>query len=317
MEYLIISLEIVGALALAVAAVVGVMFRRFEVVIGVAVLVGATLWHAQIVDRWGKTNVAAEEFAKQLDNVPMTIGNWVGENYEITDDVKRMAGAVGHVNRVYTNQTTSEQVKVWLVVGHARDTCRHTPVVCYPSHGMRQLDDEIHFSMPGNDDYEREFWTAVFKKEAGQHAGYRECVFWAWSVDPNWVAPSRPRVKFRNTKALYKLYFESSTISQNVADSPCVEFARQFLPVVNAALYPDQYLATTPADDEAETAVDELEIALPAEEAADTEADEFETMVPAVEEAGSEPDQLETSSPAVEEDEIAPAAADADTTAAP
>ena len=269
MEYLTYSVEIIGAIALGGAALVGLMFRRFEVVAGVAVILAGTAYHAMIVDRWGETNVTAEQFSQRFKDVPLDIADWKGEDQVVTDDVKKMAGAVGHISRVYTNEVTGKKVSVWLAIGHARDICRHSPTSCYPSQGLRQQDDEISFPMPVENGHENNFWTAVFKGETGSEANHPKRVFWAWASNdkPDWVAPKYQRIKFRNTRAMYKLYFTSLVYrdEKTARDSPCVDFAELFIPIVNQSLFSDRSAAeeATDTDGAAQAPVEESDPATP------------------------------------------------------
>ena len=90
------------------------------------------------------------------------------------------------------------------------------------------------------------FWTNTFFKEDLATGRTLNRVFWAWfnpEGDENkgkvvWEAPSNARWKFGNTRALYKMYFTSSMQNQTetAEQSPCLHFARDFLPVADKIL---------------------------------------------------------------------------------
>ena len=75
-------------------------------------------------------------------------------------------------------------------------------------------------------------------------------VFWAWwkpeplepgqtaeDVNIAWSAPEDPRIDFGYCRALYKLYFTTSTTAEEgPQDSVCLEFASEFLPIVHDRL---------------------------------------------------------------------------------
>jgi hypothetical protein len=71
-------------------------------------------------------------------------------------------------------------------------------------------------------------------------------VFWAWYNTENedhkgkavWEAPTNARWYFGNTRALYKMYFTSvmREPGETAEQSAAVNFAKDFLPVVNNAL---------------------------------------------------------------------------------
>ncbi len=255
MEMLTTSAEILGAVVLVSAAVAGILFRRFEIVAGVAIIFAGTLYHASIVDRWGEATLSAEFLKDRLTRVPMDIGDWKGEDQEVTEEVQKTAGAVGHISRLYTNEKTGRQVSVWLAVGHARDICRHAPTTCFPAQGLSQQGDEITFTMPVKSEHEKDFWTARFKAESGVNSNQPRRVFWSWASkdEPDWIAPPNPRITFRNTKAMYKLYFTAPVMAKDEKpeENAGVDLARLLIPVVNQALYSEP-VTPVETDDAAE-----------------------------------------------------------------
>jgi hypothetical protein len=71
-------------------------------------------------------------------------------------------------------------------------------------------------------------------------------VFWTWHNSETasdegvsfWEAPTNSRWHFGNTRALYKMYFtaEMRAPDEPAEQSPCLRFAREFLPAVEKAL---------------------------------------------------------------------------------
>ncbi len=226
------------------------------------------LW---LKDRWGKPGVEAEVMGERFKKVPKEIGDWKGEDLPVDEQVKKTAGAVKYVSRSYKNNETGAQVVLWLIVGHSRDICRHTPNICYPSSGFRQDGSQIKHKMELESSKPAEFFTGKFIKDDvyGRRA---ERVFWAWNHPDTdkWEAPGDPRQHYGLSRALYKLYFTSNVASgENTAeDNVAAEFAELMLPEVDKALFPESHPATT--TDVAETgdeAADEME-------ESDIEADE-------------------------------------------
>lgn len=221
-------------------------FVYLPAVLGVLVIVGMTIPQVMMTDRFAGSNFSADQQATLLEKVPEKFGDWVGVDTEITNEVRRTAGAVGAISRVYRNSRTGDTVKLWLIVGHARPVSAHTPNVCYQGSGFiqRAPENSLHpFAFPGQD--EAPFWTNTFVKEdaTGRHI---ERVFWSW-YNPmdgmeegkvRWQAAKNPRWQFGNTRALFKMYFASEMhdTRETTEDSPCVRFARDFLPIVNSAL---------------------------------------------------------------------------------
>ena len=220
------------------------MFRQIPIILGVIAIVGLTIAEAKLTGRFEGSDMTEQQFADLLKNVPEEIGDWRGENRPVTEEVRKTAGARGYVSRVYTNETTKQQVTVWLIVGHSRDIMRHTPDICYPSSGFKMRAPENSrqtFNFDGQP--KAEFYTNTFVKEDTATGRSLERVFWSW-YKPNsdgkveWEAPKVVRWEFGNAPSLYKLYFSSQMkdLKETTDDSPCMKFAEEFLPVVDSAL---------------------------------------------------------------------------------
>lgn len=234
-------------------------------------------------DRWGKPGAEAAAMGERFKNVPKQIGGWEGEDLPVDDQVKNTAGAVNYVSRRYKNEETGGEVRLWLIVGHSRDICRHTPNICYPSSGFRQDGLQIHQRWTEDGGKEADFFTSKFIKDDvyGRHA---ERVFWAWNhPDKNvWQAPADPRQHYGLSRALYKVYFTANVPPNEAAaeDSVALEFAKLMLPEVDKALFPQansgavalvdaEEEETEAAANEADVDITEVETAEPAETAAE------------------------------------------------
>jgi hypothetical protein len=223
------------------------MTRYTPIMLAVLLIAGLTYVQVRMTDRFADTNVSAEQRAALLDKVPKTVGDdWHGEDMPIDPNVRKTAGAVGAVQREYRNSRTGEKVRLWLIVGHAREVSAHTPDICYPGQGFqaRASENSVYpMEVPGLP--KADFLTNTFLREssAGQQL---ERVFWSWYNPENsdnegnivWEAPRNARWHFGNTRALYKLYVSGSMRDpkEGVEQSACVRFAREFLPEVNEAL---------------------------------------------------------------------------------
>lgn len=192
-------------------------------------------------DYWGEPGAEAAELGKRFEQVPKQIGDWVGEDLPVDEIVKNTAGAVNYVSRRYKNEKTGRVVTLWLIVGHSRDVCRHTPNICYPASGFRQDGIQIKHHMELPSDKTADFFTGKFIKDDA--FGRRvERVFWAWNhpEHDHWEAADYPRVHYGLSRALYKVYFTSDVlVDENTADeNVAAEFAELMLPSINEALFP-------------------------------------------------------------------------------
>ena len=238
------------------------MTRGYLPFILAAVLIGVLTFVEgfYLKDRWSSLAAEAEELGTRFDQVPKEIGPWVGEDLPVDDIVKKTAGAVRYVSRRYTHSTTGDEVRLWLIVGHSRDIVRHTPSVCYPASGFRQMGTRLRYHVDTAGGEDAVFFTAKFVKEdAFSH--HVERVFWAWNhPDKNrWEAPEDskgredPRFHYGLSKALYKLYF-TSTVGNNedTADANAAAgFASLMLPAIDAALFPVEQTAEPAVTEEA------------------------------------------------------------------
>lgn len=219
------------------------MSRYLPITLGVLAIVALTIPEIRLSDRFKESNVRAAQFAELLKDIPLSIGDWRGEDLPVEEQTRRTAGAVGYVSRAYRNIRTGEVVTLWLIVGHAKTITGHTPEICYPASGFttRAPNNSLHpFIVEGEPP--ANFYTNTFVKEdvTGRQLVR---VFWSWYRPTDegkvvWEAPKHPRWTFGNTRALYKMYFSSVMRSpqETTEQSPCTRFARDFLPVVDAAL---------------------------------------------------------------------------------
>lgn len=211
------------------------MLRFLPLVLGFLAIGAVAVYDGLINYRW-TPNRAAEAYAQLLADVPAEIGDWRGDDYEVNDEILRVAGAEGHISRAYVNKETNQHVKIWMIVGPFKHIIRHTPDICYPASDMPMQSEGqelFSFDVPG---VENEFLTAIF---GGR--GQLERVFWAW-LNPEstdglaWqgLKLEDRRVRFAGTPALFKLYFTTSTNSEETPpeSSAALDFAPEFLPVL-------------------------------------------------------------------------------------
>jgi hypothetical protein len=221
------------------------MFRYAPIILGAVAIVGLTIPQIMMSDRFAESNVSAQQRAQLLEKLPMRVGDWVGEELPVDEEVRKTAGAVGAVSRTYRHTRTGDQVNLWLIVGHARQISNHTPDICYRGSGFttRAAENSLHpFAFEGQP--QAPFWTNTFVKEDTTGRQLVR-VFWSWynpeekdQEGVRWQAPKNARWYFGNTRALYKMYFTSvmRDPKETTDESSCVRFARDFMPVVDAAL---------------------------------------------------------------------------------
>lgn len=219
------------------------MSRYIPITIAIVVIASLTVVEGFMSERWGDSRLCAY-CATLLEEVPSDIGGWTSTSNDVDDDTREVAGARGWVSRTYTNPDTDEAVAVWLIVGHARDTARHTPDVCYTSQGNTRETDITRHALDLEDGSRAEFFTAVFNVQ-GELGVLPQRVFWAWfkpkgdaDAPVEWIAPQNVRTEIAAAPALYKLYFTTSGAASEADGDANVgmKFAKEFLSAVNPIL---------------------------------------------------------------------------------
>ncbi|MEI7781697.1 MAG: exosortase-associated EpsI family protein, partial [Planctomycetota bacterium] len=138
------------------------------VLIGVALVAGATLLQGMWTDRWSGRNVAADlqQAAEVLETkFPQQFGGWEFVQ-ELASDPKQLerAGAVGHISRLFTNKETGAKVSAFIVCATPHDASGHTPDRCYPGAGFEIAEAEHRQSIPLADGSTAETFTGTFRK---------------------------------------------------------------------------------------------------------------------------------------------------------
>src|SRR5207244_11825623 len=99
-----------------------------------ALIVGAGLVQGKWTNRWGPSPALAA-LAARFDTVPMDLGDWKGEAFELPARERAAAGAEACLARRYTNRGRGVAVTVLLLGGLPGDIAVHAPDACYPGAG--------------------------------------------------------------------------------------------------------------------------------------------------------------------------------------
>jgi len=230
------------------------MNKIIPIAVAVVLLIGGAIMQGKLSERWSTFPELAES-AKALDKTPLDVGEWRGEEGPQLDErTKQTAGAVGAVNRRYSNTTLNETVTVDLVSGRPHDMYFHTPDRCYPAAGFERGGKQQSVKIEGID---AEFFTNTYiKSEPNGITNLR--VYWAWSNDGKWTAPDDFKWKYGGNPSLYKLYVlvPVNNRDQSIDHNAATEFIRAFLPELQKTVFsnvkaPAQSAPTTPAKEPA------------------------------------------------------------------
>ena len=227
------------------------MTRVIPIVIAILAIVSLTVVEGVMSERWADSRHCGY-CAALLDDVPTQIGNWKSTDNQVTEVERKGAGARGYVSRTYRNEAKDKEVGVWFIVGHARDTFRHTPDICYGGNGFEMQGDQTRYELPLADGKKASFFVATFTKPNVMGGEMKQRVFWTWfkpdadSQEPVvWRVPegmsaSSLRYEFAAAPALYKLYFTVSGAEAEAAgdQSVAMDFAREFLAATEPVIAP-------------------------------------------------------------------------------
>lgn len=222
------------------------MKRVLFAVLGLAIVALSALSNAFTSDRWQITG-EPETSAKKLSGVASRLTGWEGTDSPAHPGHLAIAGAEGHLIRVYKHRFAKKEVTVMLLCGKARPISFHPPEACYAGAGYAIEGERADVKIAvGGDVPAAEFFRAVFKKEHADGVD-RLQIYWAWAeggkkADGKWHAAPRARQEFRRAQALYKLYvIRAVSDGETPADKDaCAEFLEAFLPELHDKLFPKQ-----------------------------------------------------------------------------
>jgi hypothetical protein len=169
------------------------------------VLTGATgVSHGLWTGRW-RTDHTSSASAARVNRIPMTLGDWEGQELPLDRDEMGWAGIASGWMRRYENRVNGESVTVMLIAGAPGPISVHTPEVCYPASGYEQDGPSERRTIAIDDARPAQFWAADFRKETSPIPS-RLRVYWAWGTAGTWSAPYSPRITFAREDVLYKVY---------------------------------------------------------------------------------------------------------------
>jgi hypothetical protein len=214
---------------------------RFRPYLAVFVVAAITATSGRIAGsfshRWGKPfdlSVAAEHLAATPENC----GDWELQTSRPLDaDSVEMLQCAGSTQRTYRNRTTGQIVSMFMIVGPPGPTAVHAPEICYSSQAYDSVEPRKRIQVRGSQFPDEAFWETVFRHN--DLYAHVLCVAYAWNAGDGWRAAERPRFSFANRPLLYKLQVAGNVRSADSRgeDDPCVSFLRDFLPVLDAALF--------------------------------------------------------------------------------
>jgi hypothetical protein len=211
--------------------------QLIPIVIAVLLIAGGTAYQGKVTDRWmPQDSELLQAFTTRLENVPAEFDDWSSVETPLTEKEFEATNCTNYKSRLYKHDPSGADVSVYLVVGTARHVTIHTPDWCYVGAGYEMEGDPQPFNLELDSEI-HEFTTATFRKESTEGVN-RLRIFWSYSNDGKWLGPSWPKTYFAGKPALCKVYLITNIDEEeDVVDSPSIQFAKTFLPILNESMF--------------------------------------------------------------------------------
>ena len=223
--------------------------QRFiiPVVVAVVLIAGQAYLQGVWTERWSHHEVSGEiqAFADRMNNIPTTleIGKASTRRFRSAKR-RRLVRSIVIRGGLLIDLTRPRSWTSFWCAGHSRDITMHTPDQCYVLSGFEESEDAQTYSIDTGDKTKMsaDFMTNRFRKS---HSILPQDlrIFWSFSGDGEWVSPSVPKYSLSHFPALYKVYANTSLHGESKSrpeDSAAVPFLREFMPVLNAVLFPKE-----------------------------------------------------------------------------
>lgn len=196
---------------------------------GVALTLVTGAVYGRWTQRWGPS-VDMQAAAARLVELPSQIGDWqLLEERPMSPLVVETLQCAAHVNRVYVNAETGEQVTVAIVLGPPGPIAVHTPEICYSSAAFEIVDSRREELFDAPDGPPHSLWLTTFKsRDAGSQ---NLLVYYGWTTGDRWQASSAPRFEYGGQRKLYKI--QAATLvgptDGDALSNPCRRFLEALL----------------------------------------------------------------------------------------
>jgi hypothetical protein len=186
---------------------------------------------------WTTPDASVLEAARLLDEIPLELGEWVGNKLEVKPG-QAGVGVTGCIQRTYTHKTRGTQVVVALVNGKPGPVSIHTPEVCYGANGYMVGERRLTpLDIPG---LPAQFWSSdAVKTTVTEETRIR--IYWAWCAGEGWVASTDARQQFPRHRfpVLHKLYVvrDLNKSPELGKEEACEAFLKVLLPELQKTLF--------------------------------------------------------------------------------
>jgi hypothetical protein len=117
---------------------------------------------------------------KGLSSIPKELGDWVGQDVEVADDIVERAQTTEYLNRAYeSRKQPGLRLKLWINYSKKGTNLRHTPEICLPSGGWTKIESQTKvLSVPSGDGKEVMITRLGYGRgELVEHVGFWYYIF--------------------------------------------------------------------------------------------------------------------------------------------
>jgi hypothetical protein len=212
------------------------MLRILPLIVGGAVLLVSGLVNGLMTSRWSVSEELHTASAR-LEALPMKLGDWEGQSYQMDERQLTVAEAAGHLSRRYTHRRTGAEISLLVLAGRGGPMVVHRPEVCYVASGFVQVGTAEKWQGPAESPLSgSSFWAARFSRPGADPQPLR--ILYAWGTEGDWEAADNPRLKYSRLPALYKIYLvrRLARPDESLDKDPSLDFLQVVVPELRKCL---------------------------------------------------------------------------------
>ena len=171
----------------------------------------------------------------QLEKLPSTIGAWTSTPGTIDPREQRLGEIAGYFRREFRHAETGRAVALTILCGASGPLSVHPPTACFEGVGYSLVAGPSVVGITDDTQNTISLNKATFRLRDSSAAEVVR-VFWGWSTNGLWDAPANPRVTWRGTPVLFKLYTvdRAYETADDLAQSET--FLKEALPIIRETL---------------------------------------------------------------------------------
>lgn len=179
--------------------------------------------------RFAELVEAGEKPPFPMEDIPMVLGPWKGEDAKLDSEIARVTGASGMASRVYVDQRTGVKLSVIVLYGPATKVYIHSPEVCYPGTGFRQAEGPIIQQISAGK-RKIPFASLLYEKGFGSVLD-RHQVYYSWYYGGQWSPAMLKQKQVDRLPGMFKVHIDrlAGAREQIETDDPCVDFLELLL----------------------------------------------------------------------------------------